>query len=101
MTKADSLDRAAIAAACQKHGARRLQVFGSATTDKFEPGRSDVDFLVDFPKHRPNAFDSFFGLKYELEEIVGAPVDLIVERAIRNPYFAHAAYSQAVELYAA
>ena len=100
MTMADLLDRQAIAAACRKHGARRLQVFGSATTDRFEPGRSDIDFLVDFSKYRQNAYDTYFGLKEDLEMIVGAKVDLVVEYAIKNPYFKSLAYSQAVEVYA-
>lgn len=101
MTKADTLDRAAIARACQRFGARRLQVFGSATTPDFVPGRSDVDFLVDFPHGRQHAFDTYFGLKSELEVICDAPVDLVVEYTLRNPYFIKRAYSEAIEVYAA
>lgn len=100
MTMAETLDRVAIAAACQRHGARRLRVFGSATTEEFEPGRSDVDFLVEFHDGRGGYFDDYFDLKTSLEEITGIPVDLISAKAVRNPFFARMARSQAVEIYA-
>ena len=38
----------AIASLCRAYGVKRLHVFGSAATGSFEPGRSDVDLLVDF-----------------------------------------------------
>ena len=31
--------------------------------------------------------DNYFGLPEGLEELFGRPVDLVVERAIKNPYF--------------
>jgi predicted nucleotidyltransferase len=37
-----------IAALCRKYKVMRLHVFGSAVGPDFEPGRSDVDLLVDF-----------------------------------------------------
>ena len=100
MTKADTLDRAAIAVACQRHGARRLRVFGSATTNDFKPGRSDVDFLVEFHDGRGGYFDDYFELKSSLEEITGTPVDLVLAQAVRNPFFVRMARSQAIEIYA-
>ncbi len=48
MIAATLLDPAVIARACERHGVLRLRVFGSALTDRFDPARSDVDFLVDF-----------------------------------------------------
>jgi predicted nucleotidyltransferase len=39
--------RTALAALCRRHGAARLEVFGSAARGAgFDPGRSDIDFLV-------------------------------------------------------
>jgi predicted nucleotidyltransferase len=40
-----------VAAFCQKHGIRRLAVFGSALRDDFRPD-SDVDILVEFEPDR-------------------------------------------------
>lgn len=38
----------AIAGLCRAYGVKRLDLFGSAATGSFEPGRSDVDLLADF-----------------------------------------------------
>ncbi|MDQ3480300.1 MAG: nucleotidyltransferase domain-containing protein, partial [Actinomycetota bacterium] len=40
--------RAQIEELCRHFRVRRLDVFGSAIRDDFDPGRSDVDFLVEF-----------------------------------------------------
>lgn len=34
---------------CEEFGVVRLDVFGSIDTSGFDPGRSDVDFLVTYP----------------------------------------------------
>ena len=39
-----ALDRKAISEACRQNGVRRLVVFGSALTSRFDESRSDVDF---------------------------------------------------------
>ncbi len=96
-----SLDREAIARACEAHGVTRLRIFGSAVTDRFDPETSDVDFLVDFDPRREDRFSDYFGLRGDLVRIVGREVDLVVASAVRNPYFAKRAFGEAVELYAA
>lgn len=80
--------RAEIAELCRRYHVRRLEVFGSAAQGEFDPQRSDVDFLVEFDSdHRADAFNDYFGLKEELELLLGLSADLVVEKAIRNPYF--------------
>jgi len=96
-----TIDRKAVARACREHGVSYLALFGSAATGRFVPGRSDMDFLVEFRDDVPNHFDSYFGLKNALETIVDAPVDLVVNTAITNPFFARTARAQAIQLYAA
>ena len=65
-----------------------MRLHSAARGDDFDPTRSDVDFLVEFdPARRLHAFDDYFDLKEALEALLGRHVDLIVERAIRNPYF--------------
>ena len=88
-----------IAGACEEHGVARLRVFGSALTDRFDAQRSDVDFLVDFLPGREDAFRDYFDLKQDLERIVGRDVDLVVARAVRNPYFRASAFGSAQDLY--
>lgn len=74
--------------------------FGSALTTGFEED-SDVDFLVDFSPGRPDPFEDSCALRDELREIVNRDVDLVVKRAIRNPYFRESALSQSETVYVA
>lgn len=77
-----------IADLCRQFGVRRLEVFGSAATGAFREGESDLDFLVEFESPDvPGYFDRYFGLKEALEALFGLSVDLVVDRAIKNPYF--------------
>jgi uncharacterized protein len=78
--------KASIDDVCIRFSVKRLEAFGSVLRGDFKPS-SDVDFLVEFDGARLDAFDQYFGLKEELERIVGRPVDLVVVDAIRNPYF--------------
>ena len=57
--------------------------------------KSDVDFIVDFDAIDINNYvDNYFDLKFSLQEILKRPVDLIEEKAIRNPYFKQAVNKQ-------
>lgn len=91
----------AITEICQRHGVRSLSVFGSATTDDFDPAHSDVDLLVEFESPDVDLFDAYFGLREQLTELFGRPVDLVMPSALRNPYFASAVDETRRELYAA
>lgn len=91
----------AIVEICERHGVRSLSVFGSATTDQFDPTKSDVDFLVEFESSGVDLFDAYFGLQEQLTELFGRPVDLVMPSALRNPYFASAVDETRRELYAA
>ena len=95
------LDRETIARIAQRHGARRIRMFGSALTDRFAPERSDIDLLVEFRSGIEDPFDAYFGLKEDLESYFGLSVDLIMSNAIRNPYFLSEVETYAEELYAA
>ena len=83
---------AEITAACRKHRAARLEIFGSAARGAdFDPATSDADFLVEFlPPVFPGISDRYFGLIDDLESVLGRRVDLITERRIANPYFREA-----------
>lgn len=80
--------RDAIADLCRQAHARRLDLFGSAVREDFDVQSSDLDFLVVFEELPPVRYaEAFFSLKQGLERLFARPVDLVVERAIRNPYF--------------
>ena len=71
---------------CRRFHVRRLDLFGSASSDDFNPARSDLDFLVEF-EPEASSFDIYFGLKESLEALFGRSVDLVEPSAIRNPFF--------------
>lgn len=86
-----------IAALCRRLHVRRLEVFGSAARETdFDPAESDVDFLVEFePGYRADAFNAYFSLKEGLEALLDRPVDLVVEKALKNPFVrAHVAHER-------
>ncbi len=76
-----------ISAICRRYRVSRLELFGSAArADDFHPGRSDADFLIEFAPDDPADLNRFFGVKSELEQLLGLSVDLLEPGAIRNPY---------------
>lgn len=87
---------------CREYHVRTLSVFGSAGRDDFDPTRSDIDVLVDFEPLPPGTHaDTYFGLLESLTELLGRPVDLVVARAIRNPYFRQSVEASRRLIYAA
>ncbi|WP_242086775.1 nucleotidyltransferase family protein [Microbacterium lacticum] len=95
------VDREEIARVCRSRGVKHMRVFGSATGDRFDASRSDVDLLVEFEPGVVDLFDAYFGLKEDLELLFGRQVDLVMADAVRNPYFRAGALATAEELYAA
>jgi len=76
-----------ILALCKRHKVKSLYAFGSVLTDKFTP-ESDIDLIVDFePIDVLEYGDNYYNLKFSLENILKRNVDLLEEKAIKNPYF--------------
>lgn len=87
---------------CRTRAVRRLEVFGSAVTDEFDPDSSDLDFLVEFGDlGERSRFSNFFALKRDLETLFDRPVDLVEPGGIRNPYFRRQVEEHRVLVYAA
>jgi len=95
--------RSELAELCKSYGVERLYLFGSAATSRFVPASSDLDFVVEMADRQPTGSyaDRYFGLLEGLERLFGRPVDLVVESAIRNPYFREAVEKTKTLLYAA
>jgi len=71
---------------CRKHQVKTLYTFGSVQTDRFNR-QSDIDFLISFQDVPLIDFaDNFFDLQISLEQLLKRRVDLVVEKAISNPY---------------
>jgi predicted nucleotidyltransferase len=91
-----------VLALCERFGVRRLEVFGSAAGEEFDPSHSDLDFLVDFRPALPGELaDHYFGLLEALEALFGRPVDLVMTAAIKNSYFLQGIVPSRTLLYAA
>ena len=73
---------------CREHRVARLELIGSAAAGRYEPGVSDLDFLVTFrPDAPPGGFGGpVTGLSVALSDLLGTRVDLIEEPRIRDPY---------------
>jgi predicted nucleotidyltransferase len=65
----------------QELGVKSLDLFGSVARDEARPD-SDVDFLVEFSK--PIRLFDFSGVQLYLEDILGCPVDLGTQDALRE-----------------
>lgn len=85
---------------CKLFGIKRLEIYGSASTDDFN-AESDIDCLIEFAVNGGNHFDRYFDLKYALESVFGRDVDLVVDAAIKNPYFRQAVDRSRQLIYAA
>lgn len=87
---------------CQEYSVARLELFGSATDDTFDPENSDLDFLVDFDRSpKMNAFHQYFGFLIALEELYSRSIDLVDAKSMRNPYFMESVNESRKLVYAA
>ena len=76
-----------INALCKSHKVKSLYAFGSVLTDKFND-QSDIDLIVNFSDVQLLDYaDNYFDLKFSLEDTFKRSVDLLEEKAIKNPYF--------------
>ncbi len=67
-------------------GVTHLALFGSTARDTADSG-SDVDVLVAFDGAATSK--RYFGVQFYLEDLMGCPVDLVTEKALRpelRPY---------------
>ncbi len=87
---------------CHRFGVRRLELFGSASSDAASASVGDLDFLVDLGDAPPVAYaDAYFGLLESLESLFGRPVDLVTEPSVSNRYFRESIARSRRLLYAA
>ena len=61
----------------RRYGVLRLALFGSTARDEAQPN-SDVDI------DGPATSQRYFGVQFYLEDLLGCPVDLVTEKALRS-----------------
>lgn len=76
---------------CKKYKVRKLYVFGSILTDRFN-NDSDIDFSVDFDsesieKNNLDWAELFFDFMHALENLFQRKIDIVFDNHIANKYF--------------
>ncbi len=79
---------------CETHKVKSLYAFGSVLTEKFN-SESDIDLIVDFSNISVEDYaDNYFDFKFSLQDILKRPIDLLEDKAIKNPYLKESIYKQ-------
>jgi predicted nucleotidyltransferase len=83
-----------IVALCRAFGVERLEVFGSAADGRFDPARSDFDFIVRLASRPGHSLAArYLGLIDAFEALLGRHVDVLTDGPIENPYLRQAVNS--------
>ena len=92
-----------VIALCRAYGVARLEVFGSAASSAFDPARSDIDLIVEYPPDYDFGpwLERHFAFKEDLQRLLGRPVDLLMTSKVRNPFVRESIEATRQLLYAA
>lgn len=72
---------------CQQHNVKSLYAFSSVLNDDFNK-ESDIDLIVDFNHISVDDYaDNYFAFKFTLQDILKKTIDLLEDKAIKNPFF--------------
>ncbi len=84
---------------CEQHKVNKLYVFGSALSNNFNE-KSDIDLIVDFNTLELEEYaDNYFDFKFSLQKVFNRSIDLLEEKAIKNPYFKNAVLKDRALIY--
>ncbi len=84
---------------CSLHHVKSLFAFGSVVSDQLRPD-SDIDMLIDIDSSDPLEYsDNYFAVKFNLENILRRPVDLLEDKSLKNPFFKKQVDSTKVLIY--
>jgi predicted nucleotidyltransferase len=92
-------NRTRLESVCREFGVERLDLFGSATSERFRDASSDLDFVADFGGSRTGIADRYLDFAEALEGIFGRRVEILTERSIRNPIFRRAVERERQRVY--
>lgn len=81
--------REAIGALRQRYGVKRLWIFGSATEERFDPERSDYDFLAEYGERPMNVepLERLVVFPREIARLLNRDVDVVDWSAPHNRFF--------------
>jgi predicted nucleotidyltransferase len=87
---------------CLQFNVEKLELFGSALNKDINRPPGDIDFLVEFkPLQHGQYADAYFGLLDSMKELLGLNIDMVMTKAIKNPYFMQKINQSRKVLYAA
>ena len=70
---------------CGSNKVKSLFAFGSVLREDFKL-ESDIDLIVDIDEQDPLSYsDTYFNLKFQLEQLLQRKVDLLEQKALKNP----------------
>ncbi len=85
---------------CKNHKVKSLYAFGSSTTEKFDPLKSDIDLLVEIDDADPmERGEKLISLWDTFETIFHRKVDLLTDSSIKNPYLRKSIDSTKILIY--
>jgi predicted nucleotidyltransferase len=68
---------------------KKIYLFGSVLTSRFDENSSDIDVLVETENISPEEKGTYLiALWEDLEKLFNRKVDLLTENSLRNPYLA-------------
>lgn len=89
----------AIKRLCAIYAVAQMSVFGSVLTDRFNDD-SDIDILVSFDDLPIEQYaDNYLQLQSALQELLVREIDLVEDKAIRNPVFCNQVDRTKVKIY--
>lgn len=91
-----ALPREQIEAFCVRHHIRKLSLFGSVLTPRFQPS-SDIDVLVEFEPRKGPGYFGLSGMELELSDLLGRKVDLRTPEEISRYFRSEVLASAAVQ----
>ncbi len=92
-------NRDAIAELCRQYGVRKLAVFGSAVSGKFDLETSDLDFVVDLGGYERGVASRYLGLIVALERLLERTVDVVTIHSGTTDVFRHEVERTAQTIY--
>lgn len=86
---------------CKRNGVNRLYLFGSALTEKFNIGKSDLDFFVEMNEEKDPLIqgENLIFLWDDLERIFKTRVDLLTPNSLINPILKKSVNSSKILIY--
>jgi len=76
-----------VRALCDEYGVLKLELFGSAATDAFDPAQSDLDVVATFAERsKGDLGDRFFAFCDAMEALFGRRVDVLTSSTFDNPF---------------